>query len=273
MMVGKLYLCATPIGNLEDMSIRAIKTLQQVDYIAAEDTRRTGLLLNHFSIKTPMLQYHKFNEKKQVLKIINKILEGYNVALVSDAGTPGIADPGQILVEKALENNIEVIPIPGPCALICALIISGFDTTNFKFVGFLPKGTQKLKELEKLLLEPSTIVCYQSPHDLLDTLEKIEQLDPKRKIVVVREITKLYEERLAGTALELINIFKEKGIKGEFTLVIEGNKLPQYSFEQGIAEVETLLNQGYYLKDACKHVAGKMGLSQRELYQYMLKKD
>ncbi|SET05186.1 16S rRNA (cytidine(1402)-2'-O)-methyltransferase [Anaerobranca gottschalkii] len=272
-MVGKLYLCATPIGNLEDISARAIKILQEVDYIAAEDTRRTGLLLNHFSIKTPMLQYHKFNEKKQVLKIINKILEGYNVALVSDAGTPGIADPGQILVEKALENNIQVIPIPGPCALICALIISGFDTTNFKFVGFLPKGNQKGKELEKLLLEPSTIVCYQSPHDLLDTLEKIDQLHPNRKIVVVRELTKIYEERLAGTASELINIFKEKGVKGEFTLVIEGNNLPQYTLEQGIAEVETLLEQGYYLKDACKHVGSKMGLSQRELYQHMLKKD
>ena len=162
-MSGKLYLCATPIGNLEDMSARGIKTLIDADVIAAEDTRRTGMLLKHFDIKTPMTQYHKFNEKKQLTSMINRLLDGQNIALVSDAGTPGIADPGQILVKEALENDIEVVSIPGPCALISALTVSGLDTTSFKFAGFLSKGNQKKKELKELLRERCTVVCYQVP--------------------------------------------------------------------------------------------------------------
>lgn len=271
-MTGKLYLCATPIGNLEDMSARAIKTLADVDLIAAEDTRRTGMLLKHFDIKTAMTQYHKFNEKKQLAFLIDKLLEGKNIALVSDAGTPGIADPGQILVKEALEKGVEIISIPGPCALICALTVSGLDTTSFKFVGFLSKGSKKKKEIDELLKEKCTVICYQSPHDLISTLEYIDEIDSNRNLVLVREITKIYEERLSGTSKELIEIFKEKGVKGEFTLLLEGSRAVEHSFEDGIEEVEFLLEQGEYLKRACKEVATKMDLSQRELYQYFINK-
>lgn len=272
-MTGKLYLCATPIGNLEDMSIRAIKTLADVDVIAAEDTRRTGMLLKHFDIKTPMAQYHKFNEKKQLTYMITLLLKGQNIALVSDAGTPGIADPGQVLVKEALENGIDVVSIPGPCALISALTVSGLDTASFKFAGFLSKGSKKKKELTDLLKERTTVVCYQSPHDLMDTLECIDEIDPNRIVVLVREITKMYEERISGTPRELVDVFEEKGIKGEFTLLFEGSSAIEHSLEDGIEEVKFLLDQGEYLKKACKEVASKMELSQRELYQNFINRE
>lgn len=269
-MAGKLYLCATPIGNLEDISARAIKTLIEVDVIAAEDTRRTGMLLKHFDIKTPMTQYHKFNERKQLSLLLNRLLEGQNIALVSDAGTPGIADPGQVLVKEALEKGIKVVSIPGPCALISALTVSGLDTTSFKFAGFLPKGNQKKKVLKELLKENCTVVCYQSPHDLIDTLQCIDEIDSDRVVVLVREISKIYEERLSGTPRELIDVFEEKGIKGEFTLLFEGSSYKEYKLEDGIKDVKFMLDQGEFLKKACKEVSAKMELSQRELYQHFI---
>ncbi len=270
---GKLYLCATPIGNLDDISFRAIKTLKEADYVAAEDTRRTGILLKHFDIETPMLQYHKFNEKKQISKFIELLLDGKSIALVSDAGTPGISDPGEILVKECIATEIEVVPIPGACALICALTVSGLDTSQFKFIGFLPKGNQKKKALQSLIEEKNTTVFYQSPHDLISTLEYIGELDSNRIVVVVRELTKLYEETIRGTGYQLAEEFAKKGIKGEFTVVIQGKPHELPSFQKGVEAVEKLLGEGIYLKEACKIISSDTNLSQRELYQHMINKN
>ncbi|QNO14900.1 16S rRNA (cytidine(1402)-2'-O)-methyltransferase [Alkalicella caledoniensis] len=271
-MAGKLYLCATPIGNLEDMSLRAINTLKGVDFIAAEDTRRTGMLLKHFSIESKLIQYHKFNERKQVDNIIELLDQGKDVALVSDAGTPGISDPGEILVRAVNGKGHKVVPIPGPCALICALTISGLDTSEFKFIGFMPKGNSKKPVLEKAMSEHCTVVFYQSPHDLLSTLEQIEKIDNQRKVVAVREITKIYEEKIAGNAKELISHFNERGIKGEFTILIEAKEEEIHTISQGIVLVEELLEQGQFLKEACKNAAKELNLGQRDLYQFMINK-
>lgn len=269
-MAGKLYLCATPIGNLEDMSVRAVNTLKEVDYVAAEDTRRTGILLKHFSIEAKLIQYHKFNERKQLDNLLNLMEQGNDIALVSDAGTPGISDPGEILVKAANQRGIKVVPIPGPCALICALTVSGLDTTEFKFIGFLPKGNSKKPVLLEAMDQLCTVVFYQSPHDLIKTLEQIKEIDNQRQIVVVREITKIYEERIAGNAEYLISHFAERGIKGEFTLLIEGKEKEVYTLSQGIKRVEELLEKGLFLKEACRDVSKELGLGQRDLYQHML---
>ena len=217
-MAGILYLCATPIGNLEDISYRAVRILKEVDLIAAEDTRHTKKLLNHLNINTPLTSYHEHNKKTKGPVIIEKLKEGLNIALVTDAGTPGISDPGEDLVRFAYENNIKVVPIPGPS--ICGLIISGLSTNRFVFEGFLPTDNKERKErLDKLKKEDRTIILYEAPHRLLKTLESLYEVLGNRNISIIKELTKKFEEVYNCTISEGINYYKEYNAKGEFVLL------------------------------------------------------
>lgn len=223
-MQGELYLVATPIGNLEDITLRAIKTLKQVDIIAAEDTRHTLKLLNHFEISKPLISYHRHNEEIKTDELITKLLEGKNIALVSDAGTPIISDPGEEVVKVALENGIKVNPIPGPCALITALIASGIDAKEFTFLGFLPLNKKNRKEkLEQIEKAENTCILYEAPHKLKATLEELIKITNQRKIVLARELTKIHEEYLSGTANELLQKMQEP--KGEYVIIIQKNQI------------------------------------------------
>ena len=199
-MAGELYIVATTIGNLEDITLRAIRTLKEVDIIAAEDTRQTLKLLNHLEISKPLISYHRHNEEIKTKELINKLLEGKNIALVSDAGTPVISDPGGEIVKEAIKEEIKIIPIPGPCALITALIASGMDAKEFTFIGFLPQNKKNRKEkLEQIKNAENTLILYEAPHKLLQTLEELKSIIDKRKVVLARELTKIHEEFKMGT--------------------------------------------------------------------------
>ncbi|MCC7429872.1 16S rRNA (cytidine(1402)-2'-O)-methyltransferase [bacterium] len=219
---GTLYIVATPIGNLEDITFRAVKTLKEVNLIACEDTRTSGILLKHFGIETQKTSYHDFSEASKLEKLLSVLKEGKSVAVISDAGTPGISDPAFRLVRSAIENKIQIVPIPGACAGISALVVSGATTDRFAFEGFLPtkKGREtKLKELSGC---EQTLIFYESPHRILKTLEDFKKYFPGRKVIVGREITKVFEEFLRGTFEEVIEEFKKKpSIKGEFVIVID----------------------------------------------------
>ena len=193
-MSGNLYLVATPIGNLEDITLRALKILKEVDLIAAEDTRNTLKLLNHFGISKPLISYHRHNEEIKCDNLITKLQDGENIAIVSDAGTPGISDPGEIIVKKAIENNIKIIPIPGACAAINALICSGLDTRQFTFLGFLPLNKKLRKEkLEEIKNKKDTVILYEAPHKLKNTLQDLKNILDNRQVVLARELTKIHE--------------------------------------------------------------------------------
>jgi 16S rRNA (cytidine1402-2'-O)-methyltransferase len=219
---GTLYLVATPIGNLEDITHRAIKILGGVDLIAAEDTRKTIILLNHYNIKKDLISYHAFNEAKRTPELIDKLKGGQSIAIVSDAGTPGISDPAYRLVKAAIEEKINIIPIPGATAFVCAVTASGLPTDSFVFEGFLPHKKGRKTKLGELSKETRTIILYESPHRLLKTLNELLSSLGERKIVVARELTKMYEEIYRGTIPEAINHFSAKPIKGEFVLIISG---------------------------------------------------
>lgn len=225
--MGKLYLVPTPIGNLEDMTLRGIRILKEVDLILAEDTRTSAKLLSHFDIKNKLVSHHKFNEHKTVEMIASQIETGKNVALISDAGTPGISDPGYLLVKTCLDKEIEVECLPGATALIPALVNSGFPTDRFSFEGFLPQKKGRQKKIKELQNEPRTMVFYESPYRLLKTLEQFaEFLGPTRRASVSRELSKLFEENRRGTLAELIEYFNSKTVKGEIVIVMEGKKTP-----------------------------------------------
>ena len=215
-----LYVVATPIGNLEDITLRAIRTLQEVDYIAAEDTRHSQILLQKYQIQKPLLSFHAWSDERKLQQLLEILREGKNVALISDAGTPGISDPGYVLIKAAREEGISVIPIPGPSAFLAALSASGLPTHQFVYLGFLPikKGRKTL--LESFALEERTIVFYESPHRLLKTLQQLNELYPTRTLVLAREITKIHEEFFRGTAQEAYTHFSAKGIKGEFVVMM-----------------------------------------------------
>ena len=221
--MAKLYIVPTPIGNLDDITLRAIKVLDDVDLILCEDTRRSKNLLNHLGIKSQLRSHHKFNEHKEVKVIVNKIKEGNNIAVISDAGTPGISDPGFLIVRTCLENDVEVECLPGASAFIPALIISGISADKFIFEGFLPAKKGRNTRLSALCLETRTMIFYESPHKLLKTLLDFESsFGPERKVSVSREITKLFEETLRGSIKELINIYSTKKPKGEYVIVVQG---------------------------------------------------
>lgn len=267
---GKLYIVATPIGNLEDITLRAIQILKEVDLIAAEDTRHTLKLLNHLEISKPLISYHRHNEDIKTEILIEKLLEGQNIALVSDAGTPGICDPGEVVIKKAIEEKIEVIPIPGACALINALIASGIDTKEFTFLGFLPLN-KKLRKEKLVEIENSnkTIILYEAPHKLNTTLKDLKEIIGERQIVLAREITKIHEEFIRGNIETIIE--KTENIKGEIILMIEENKKAniEYNFEDLTLEEHYQLyeKQGLEKKEIIKKIAKDRGVSKNDVYQ------
>jgi len=272
---GKLYLVATPIGNLEDITLRAIKTLKEVDLIAAEDTRHTLKLLNHLEIKKPLISYYKETEKIKSEILIDKLFEGNNIAIVSDAGTPGISDPGAEIIKKAIENNIQIIPIPGACALINGLIASGLDTTEFHFIGFLPVNKKEKKEkLEKIKKIDNTLIFYEAPHKLINTLENIKEILGDRKIVLAREITKIHEEFIRGNISEILEKYKD--IKGEFVIIVEKKEsideerlfFEKLSLEEHYKYYE---KKGLEKKEIIKQIAKDKNTNKNEIYQYFIK--
>ena len=272
-MSGKLYVVGTPIGNLEDMSVRAVKTLQEVDFIAAEDTRVTLKLLNHFEIKKPMVSYHEHNAREKGGEIITRLLSGQTCAIVTDAGMPCISDPGEDLVRLCAENGIDTVVIPGPSAAISALALSGLSTSKFVFEGFLnPQKNARLERLEELKREKRTIIFYEAPHKLCDTLSAMYQVLGDRKITLARELTKIYEEVIRTTLSQAVALFEEKAPKGEFVLVVEGMVEEEQSltFEQALELIQALVDKGEPLSKAAKDVARQTGFKKGELYSHFL---
>ena len=272
-MSGKLYVVGTPIGNLEDMSVRAVKTLQEVDFIAAEDTRVTLKLLNHFEIKKPMVSYHEHNAREKGGEIITRLLSGQTCAIVTDAGMPCISDPGEDLVRLCAENGIDTVVIPGPSAAISALALSGLSTSKFVFEGFLnPQKNARLERLEELKREKRTIIFYEAPHKLCDTLSAMYQVLGDRKITLARDLTKIYEEVIRTTLSQAVALFEEKAPKGEFVLVVEGMVEEEQSltFEQALELIQALVDKGEPLSKAAKDVARQTGFKQGELYSRFL---
>lgn len=278
LLAGILYLCATPIGNLEDMTFRAVRILGEVDFIAAEDTRHTRKLLTHFDLHTALISYHEHNKFERGPELIQLLLEGKNIAVVSDAGLPGIADPGSHLAELAIAEKITVTPLPGANAALSGLICSGLDTTRFLFVGFLPKTTKKRREvLAGIVEDKATLLFYESPHRLKDTLKELVDTFGDRKAVACRELTKKFEEFVRGTLVSLQEYFQQHQPRGEFTLIIEGNtNVNEEIIEQAIDEgslvdaVQALMENGIEKKAAMKEVAVKYKVAKREVYQALL---
>jgi 16S rRNA (cytidine1402-2'-O)-methyltransferase len=276
-----LYLCATPIGNLEDITIRVLNTLKSVDLIAAEDTRHSIKLLNHFDIKTPMTSYHEYNKVEKARQLVAMMREGKEIALVTDAGTPGISDPGEELVRQCYEAGIPVTALPGPAACITALIQSGLPTRRFCFEAFLPADKkERAQVLEELVTETRTIVIYEAPHHLIRTLNELKDvLGGNRRINLCRELTKHYEEKWLTTIDEALAGLSENGPRGEYVLVIEGRSTESLkqekieSFEQMSLEehMGMYLSQGIDRKEAMKKVAKDRGVSKRDIYQALLK--
>jgi 16S rRNA (cytidine1402-2'-O)-methyltransferase len=268
-MAGTLYVVATPIGNLEDITYRAVRVLGEVDQIACEDTRRTRKLLDHYGIGTRLISYHEHNERERVEEILATLREGRNVAIVSDAGTPLIADPGYRIVREARAEGIAVIPVPGPSAVIAALSASGLPTDSFVFHGFLPaKGGQRRKLLEEWKNSPLTQVFYEAPHRIVETLADIQDVWGARPVVLAREITKIHEEHLAGTAAELGRQLEARdGVKGEFTVMVGKGEAVLESVIPVEEEVSQLIAAGTPRMDALKQVARRRGLSKREVYK------
>ncbi|HZK43098.1 MAG TPA: 16S rRNA (cytidine(1402)-2'-O)-methyltransferase [Syntrophomonadaceae bacterium] len=273
LIVGKLYICGTPIGNMEDVSIRLLKTLRKVDLIACEDTRQTVKILNRYKIKKPLLSYHEHSDKNREDNLLQKLIEGEKIALVSDAGMPTISDPGEGLIKKVIEAGIDIEVIPGPSALTAALSISGLDTSSFIFVGFLPaKQKRRQEELQDFLDEKRTIICYESPHRLLRTLNDIELvLGQDREIVVAREMTKKFEEVIRGHVGEVIEHFTKTAPRGEICLLI-GKKTSkeEVEFEQVIDEVKTLIASGIDKKEAFKMKAQEYSIKKSIIYNYFV---
>lgn len=274
-MSGNLYLVATPIGNLEDITFRALNVLKKVDLIAAEDTRNTLKLLNYFEIKKTLISYHRHNEEIKKDNIIEQLKEGKNIAIVSDAGTPGISDPGEVLVREAIRENINIIPVPGACAAINALICSGLDTTEFLFIGFLPLN-RKLRndKIEEIKNATKTIIVYEAPHKLEKTLIDLKDILENRKVVIARELTKIHEEFIRGTVDEVIE--KSCDLKGEMIILIEGReKIKQENYLNNMT-IEEHYNyyakKGLEKKEIIKKIAKDRNVSKNEIYQQFINK-
>lgn len=280
-MAGKLYLCATPIGNLDDITLRVLNTLKEVDLIAAEDTRHSIKLLNHFDIKTPMTSYHEFNKVDKARYLVEQLREGVNIALVTDAGTPGISDPGEELVRQCYEAGIEVTSLPGPAACITALTLSGLATRRFCFEAFLPSDKkEKQWILEELKEETRTIIVYEAPHRLVRTLTELRETLGNRRLTICRELTKKYEEAYRTTFDEALARYEAEEPKGECVLVIEGKSIEQKKEElaKSWEEMEIEEHMAYYenqwidRKEAMRMVAKDRGMSKRDVYQYLMER-
>ena len=281
-MSGKLFLCATPIGNLEDITFRVLRTLKEVDLIAAEDTRNSIKLLNHFEIHTPMTSYHEYNKIEKAHVLIEKMLAGMDIALITDAGTPGISDPGEELVSMCYEAGIEVTSLPGPAACITALTLSGFPTRRFAFEAFLPSEKKERRMvLEELANETRTIVLYEAPHRLVRTLGELYETLGDRRAALCRELTKKHETAFRTTIKGLLDFYEKEKPLGECVLVIEGKsrleiqKESQKAWEKMSIEehMEFYESQGNMRKDAMKLVAKDRGMTKREVYQYLLERE
>lgn len=278
-MAGILYLCATPIGNLEDITYRVVRTLNEVDIIAAEDTRNSIKLLNHFNINTPMTSYHEYNKVEKAVKLIEKLNEGKNIALITDAGTPGISDPGEVLVAMCHEEGITVTSLPGPAACITALTVSGLPTRRFCFEAFLPSDKKECKRiLEELKDETRTIIVYEAPHHLLRTLQSLYETLGNRRLTVCRELTKKHETVFLTDFESAIQHYAENEPKGECVLVIEGRDPKSIQLEMQIEwqqmdiseHMDIYLSQGMDKKSAMKQVAKDRGVSKREIYARLI---
>jgi 16S rRNA (cytidine1402-2'-O)-methyltransferase len=270
-----LYLIATPIGNLEDITLRALRLLREVDLIACEDTRHTRRLLDHFGIKKPTISYHEHNERSRALELIDRLMRGEDIALVTDAGTPGISDPAYRVVAAAIEHGVSVVSVPGATALISGLIASGLPTDSFLFAGFLPyKKQARRAKLEGLRSERATLVFYEAPHRIRDTLLCAEQVLGNRRAALARELTKLHEQFIRGTLREIGDYFTVHEPRGEMTLVIAGysdDNLPPMEAHSISDQVESLMRDGALSRnDAIKEAARSRGLSKREAYQLLL---
>lgn len=275
-----LYICGTPIGNLEDMTYRVVRVLSEVDLIAAEDTRQSVKLLNHFDIKTPLTSYYEHNKDVKGPQLIKLLQEGKDIALVTDAGMPGISDPGEDLIKLCYENDVPVTVVPGPTAVVTALVLSGLNSRSYIFEGFLPRNKkQRTEVLERLVDESRTTVFYEAPHHLVDTLESIYKTVGDRNIAVARELTKKHETVNRGTVGEVLKYFKKNEPKGEFVLVLEGKDKEKIK-EDKIASFEEMtieehfnmyIEQGMSEKDAMKQVAKDRGIGKRDVYAYIKK--
>ena len=279
-MSGKLYLCATPIGNLEDITYRVLRTLKEVDLIAAEDTRNSIKLLNHFDIHTPMTSYHEYNKIEKAEVLIRKMQEGTNIALITDAGTPGISDPGEDLVRMCYEAGIEVTSLPGPAACITALTLSGLSTRRFAFEAFLPSDKKERQAvLAELVDETRTIILYEAPHRLIKTLNELLEVLGNRKITLCRELTKKHETAFASTIEDVLKFYETQEPKGECVLVVEGKSRAELVQEERARweemtieeHMEVYLGQGMDKKEAMKAVAKDRGIGKRDVYQLLLK--
>lgn len=278
-MSGKLYLCATPIGNLEDITLRVLRTLKEVDLIAAEDTRNSIKLLNHFEIKTPMTSYHEYNKIDKAYQLVEKLKAGQNIALITDAGTPGISDPGEELVRICYEEGIEVTSLPGACACVTALTLSGLPTRRFCFEAFLPREKkERAAVLDALKTETRTIILYEAPHHLKKTLAELSEALGDRKLTLCRELTKKHETVKVSTLTEAIAYYEENEPRGEYVLVLAGKSMEalaeeaRQSFEaMSLEEHMTFYEeQGIPRKDAMKLVAKDRGVSKRDIYNALL---
>lgn len=270
MSKGTLFVCPTPIGNLEDITLRTLRTLKEVDLIAAEDTRRTIKLLNHYKIKKPLTSYHEHNKWEKGEVLLKKLKNGEDIGLVSDAGMPGISDPGEELIKSSIEENIEVEVLPGPTASITALILSGLPTDKFVFEGFLPSNKKdRIKELERLRNEKRTMIIYESPYRLVNMLKDIKEVLGNRQISISRELTKVYEETFRGTVEEGIKKFKDQK-KGEFVIIVEGGEIEEENPFEKISikdHIRMYIEQGFSKKEAVKKVALERKLPKNQVYK------
>lgn len=281
-MSGKLYLCATPIGNLEDITFRVLRTLKEVDLIAAEDTRNSIKLLNHFDIKTPMTSYHEYNKIDKAYVLIRKMQEGQNIALITDAGTPGISDPGEELAAMCYDAGIEVTSLPGPAACITALTLSGLPTRRFAFEAFLPMDKKERRAvLEELVNETRTIILYEAPHKLVRTLEDLLETLGNRRMTLCRELTKKHETAFRTTIQDLITYYSTEKPLGECVLVMEGRSRQEIAEEEQASwekisveeHMEIYESKGVSHKEAMKLVAKDRGVTKRDIYQYLINRE
>lgn len=270
-MKGILYIVSTPIGNLEDITLRALRILREVDLIAAEDTRHSSKLLSHYGISKPLISYWGEKEKVKSEEVLARLEAGQSVALISDAGTPGISDPGSVLIEKAIRDGISVVSVPGPSALIAAISLSGLLIKGFTFIGFLPpKKGERLRILKDLGMEKRALIFYEAPHRISESLEDMAEVFGERKAAVVKEITKVHEEVLRGSLTDIIRLLQDTVIAGEYVVMVEGRQKGEASFEDALDEVLALMKKGRGRKEAVKIISEQYGLSKNELYEKSL---